>query len=89
MAAKRTSGLVAAGERLREDFELAQMGPRVTQNWENFVAHGDVSGTPAGWSDGPEAARARVINLVNNFFHDKLTGLPEIAEYMERVAAGG
>ena len=25
--------LVVAGERLREDFELAQMGPRVAQNW--------------------------------------------------------
>src|SRR5690606_41559010 len=29
------AALVAAGERLREDFELAQMGPRVTQNWED------------------------------------------------------
>lgn len=28
-----TPGMVTAGERLREDFELAQMGPRVTQNW--------------------------------------------------------
>ena len=29
--------LVEAAERLREDFELAQMGPRVTQNWERFL----------------------------------------------------
>jgi hypothetical protein len=28
---------VAAGERLREDFELAQMGPLKVQNWEAFV----------------------------------------------------
>ena len=55
-----TGDLVEAGERLREDFELAQMGPRVTQNWENFLAHGDVSGRPEGRSDGPEAARSRV-----------------------------
>jgi len=33
-----------------------------------------------------EAARERVINLVNNFFHDKLTGLPSIAAYLEEVA---
>jgi len=31
------------------------------------------------------AARAEVINIVNNFFYDKLTGLPEIAAYMEEV----
>lgn len=30
--------LVAAGERLREDFELAQIGPRATQNWDQFLA---------------------------------------------------
>lgn len=29
--------LVAAGERLREDFELARMGPQITQNWERFL----------------------------------------------------
>ena len=28
--------LVVAAERLREDFELAQMGPRVAQNWDRF-----------------------------------------------------
>ncbi len=28
---------VAAGERLREDFEIAQIGPRVTQNWDRFL----------------------------------------------------
>jgi hypothetical protein len=29
------------------------------------------------------AARAEVINLVNNFFHEKLTGVPTIREYIE------
>ncbi len=29
-----------------------------------------------------DAARARVINVVNNFFRDKLTGMPEIAAYL-------
>ncbi len=54
--------LVAAGERLREDFELAQMGPRITQNWEKFLTGGargqfvDTHGS--GGSDG---ARNRVM----------------------------
>lgn len=34
-----------------------------------------------------EAARAEVINLVNNFFHDKLIALPAIQEYMQQVQA--
>ena len=32
--------LVSAAERLREDFELAQMGPRVAQNWDRFLTGG-------------------------------------------------
>jgi len=31
-----------------------------------------------------EAARAEVINVVNNFFYEKLTGIPEIKGYMDR-----
>lgn len=60
-AAFLSPDLVAAGERLREDFELAQMGPRVTQNWDRFLTSGD--GGPKGASapaSGPEAARRRV-----------------------------
>ncbi|WP_306455362.1 DUF6456 domain-containing protein [Jannaschia donghaensis] len=53
--------LVIAGERLRADFEAAQMGPRVGQNWERFLTPGDRGqmrpGDPMG---GPEDARARV-----------------------------
>jgi len=30
-----------------------------------------------------EAARAEVINIVNNFFYEKLTGLPEIKLYID------
>ena len=54
-------GLVAAGERLREDFELAQMAPRTTQNWERFLTAG-TSGSPARSDglDGPSGARRRV-----------------------------
>ncbi|CAM3376577.1 hypothetical protein SAMN04488021_106120 [Paracoccus aminovorans] len=53
--------LVAAGERLREDFELAQMGPRVTQNWDGFLTSGiDTSRVSAGMGGGSEGARNRV-----------------------------
>ncbi|MEM1101818.1 MAG: DUF6456 domain-containing protein [Pseudomonadota bacterium] len=53
--------LVAAGERLREDFELAQMGPRVAQNWDRFLTGGhDGSFTSTDGLGGPEAARTRV-----------------------------
>ena len=56
-----TPAMVAAGERLREDFELAQMGPRVTQNWDRFLTGGDRGGfTGRGPVSGPDAARGRV-----------------------------
>jgi hypothetical protein len=54
--------MVAAAERLREDFELAQMGPRVAQNWDRFLTGGDKAGFTgdAGLSSGPQSARDRV-----------------------------
>ena len=54
--------LVQAAERLREDFELAQMGPRVAQNWERFLT-GSERGRfrpDNGQMDGPRDARERV-----------------------------
>lgn len=54
--------LVTAAERLREDFELAQMGPKVAQNWDHFLTPGDRgSANPSnGIGDGPTRARDRV-----------------------------
>ena len=51
---------VEAGERLRTDFETAQMGPRVTQDWRNFLTPRDGAGAGGGPSEGPAAARDRV-----------------------------
>ncbi|BAQ69259.1 hypothetical protein NHU_02105 [Rhodovulum sulfidophilum] len=57
-----THDLVAAGERLREDFEVAQLGPRVAQNWDRFLTGGDRGAFFGhdGPAEGASAARARV-----------------------------
>ncbi|MDP3263205.1 MAG: DUF6456 domain-containing protein [Tabrizicola sp.] len=60
--------LVEAGERLREDFELAQMGPRVAQNWDRFLTGADRGGFQAdsGLAEGPSQARARVAGALRD-----------------------
>ncbi|WP_341861391.1 DUF6456 domain-containing protein [Gymnodinialimonas sp. 57CJ19] len=59
--------LVQAGERLREEFERAQMGPRVGQNWDRFLSGSDRGGFMAdgGIGEGPRAARARVSDALD------------------------
>jgi len=61
-AAYLTADLIEAGERLREDFELAQMGPRVAQNWERFLTAGGNRGVAGGRgpAEGPNDAHVRV-----------------------------
>lgn len=52
---------IAAGERLREDFELAQIGPRVAQNWDRFLTAGGAPAfNPDATGGGSPAARDRV-----------------------------
>ena len=59
--------LVRAGERLREDFELAQAGPRVAQNWDHFLSHVDEGGAASDVQGyGAEAARARLIGALRD-----------------------
>jgi DNA-binding PadR family transcriptional regulator len=68
--------LVAAAERLREDFEVAQMGPRVAQNWERFLTGGDRGSHGGGGpAEGPRAARERVTGAL----HDLGPGLADVA----------
>jgi len=42
-----------------------------------------------GLSGPAEAARSEVINLVNNFFYDKLTAVPTIKAYMDGLTSKG
>lgn len=63
-----TDDLVAVGEQLREDFELAQMGPRITQNWEIFLTQGSGATPPRESLNGagPAAAKARVSSALSD-----------------------
>ncbi|WP_424986745.1 DUF6456 domain-containing protein [Microbulbifer sp. S227A] len=69
--------LVRAGERLREDFELAQMGPRVAQNWDRFLTGGGRGGFDAGLdvASRPSEARDRVARALS----DLGPGLSDVA----------
>lgn len=55
-----TADMVRAGERLREDFELAHLGPRVTQNWDRFLTAGVQAGFGPARGGGSDSARDRV-----------------------------
>ena len=69
--------LVHAGERLREDFELAQMGTRVTQNWDRFLTGGGRGGfsNDSHIGNGNTAARDRVTQALS----DLGPGLSDVA----------
>jgi len=58
----------AIAERLREDFERAQMGPRVGQNWDRFLSGGDRGGfiSDGGIGEGPRDARKRVSDALDD-----------------------
>ncbi len=59
--------LVRAGERLREDFELAQMGRRNEENWDKFLTNTERAIAPLdGSARGAEAARVRVTGALRD-----------------------
>lgn len=51
--------LVAVSERLREDFEISQLGTAVTQNWDRFLTAGVTTskGSSSGYLQGAEAQK--------------------------------
>jgi len=55
--------LVAAGERLREDYEIAGLGARGAAGWDRFLVEAEAAPPPAG---GGSAARARVIGALRD-----------------------
>jgi len=69
--------LVSAGERLREDFELAQIGPQVAQNWDHFLTAGGRGsfGSEAHGGRGSSDARDRVARALS----DLGPGLSDVA----------
>ncbi|WP_299947946.1 DUF6456 domain-containing protein [uncultured Ruegeria sp.] len=69
--------LVGAGERLREDFELAQLGPQVTQNWNRFLTCGGRGDFAADShvGQGHSGARDRVTRALS----DLGPGLSDVA----------
>ncbi len=69
--------LVAAGERLREDFELAQMGPSDAGNWRRFLSGEDRENyvTDQGVRGPSAMARERVVQAM----HELGEGLADVA----------
>jgi hypothetical protein len=61
-----------------EEEEIVRMLLRLRDLLSKDVRQGELS-------PQAEAARAEVINLVNNFFYEKLTGVPEIKDFMETL----
>ena len=60
--------LVQAGERFREDYELAQMGQAAALHWDRFMASGDRSELVGDGSiaEGPKAARERILSALDD-----------------------
>nr|WP_073141244.1 DUF6456 domain-containing protein [Litoreibacter ascidiaceicola] len=59
--------LVQAGERFREDYELAQMGQGAALRWDRFMVSGDrteLSGD-ATIAEAPKAARERILSALD------------------------
>jgi hypothetical protein len=63
-------------------------GEEETEIVSHLLKLRDALADPAGkqiLTNQAEVARSMVINLVNNFFYERLTALPAIKEYMEEV----
>lgn len=69
--------LVTAGERLREDFELAQIGPQVAQNWDRFLTGGGRGSFDSGSHGGRGSSDAR--DRVARALSDLGPGLSDVA----------
>jgi len=78
--------LVAQTDRLILSVIQALEGDQEAEVVRNLLGLRDALGKPEAGAEltaEAEAARAQVINVVNNFFFDRLTGMPAIKEYMD------
>ncbi|MBN2043697.1 MAG: hypothetical protein JW757_01650 [Anaerolineales bacterium] len=83
MLLSQTDSLILAVTRVLEgveEEEIVRMLLRLRDLLYEDVNSGELS-------PQAEAARAEVINLVNNFFYEKLTGVEEIKTFMDGLAA--
>ena len=78
--------LVESTDHLILEVIKALEGEEETEIVSHLLKLRDALANPAGKSiltNEAEVARSMVINLVNNFFYDRLTALPTIKEYMD------
>lgn len=61
-----SADLVRAGERLREDFEMAQMALHAGESWDNFLTGDAPLPAPGAVRDPRTAARARVVAVLRD-----------------------
>lgn len=91
--------LVAAAERLREDFELSNAGPQIARNWDGFLTAGIDAGPKGDAPRGAQAARDRLAAALADLGPGLadvalrcccfLEGLESIEERMEWSARSG
>lgn len=81
--------LVSQADQLIMSAIGAMEGPQEAQVVSQLLRLRDqISGRkPGERSTGVEALREETMAAVNEYFHKRLVGLPEIAEYLDRVAA--
>jgi hypothetical protein len=73
---QQTDRLILDVIKALEDDREAEIVKQLLRLRDGLVETGDASSQPV------EAARAQVINIVNNFFHERLTAVPTIQEYI-------
>mgnify|MGYP001063605035 FL=1 len=76
---KQAENLMFEVIRVMEDAREAEIVSKILRFRDAIIRQEDYSKL----SSEAEAARDEVINVVNNFFHEKLTAIPEIKTYIE------
>jgi hypothetical protein len=80
---QQTDRLILDVIKALEDDREAEIVKQLLALRDGLVETGDAASQPV------EAARAQIINLVNNFFHERLTAVPTIDDYIAHHQAQG